>query len=131
MPFSRHENELTMLCKFCTNIDLDALGSFEGYYHHESVKNLQESASNGCGSCLLIQGAHREYEGGSLEELWLGSDEDTQITMYMSDLGLIEVSQIERRKLNHRPFLNCVVHFCTPAGMCRNACSRIRRRLSI
>ena len=105
-----------MLCKFCTDIDLDSLDSFDGYHHHRSVKDLQQSASNGCESCFLIHAAHRELEGGLLQENWYGSVEDTQITMHMADFGLIEVSQIERRKFNNRPFLNCIVHFCAQAG---------------
>jgi hypothetical protein len=105
-----------MLCRFCTDIDLDALDSFEGYHHHASFKDLQHSASAGCELCILIQGAHREHEGGLLEDDWVGSKEDTQIRMGLADLGLIEVSQVERRKFNHRPFLTCIIHFCTEAG---------------
>ena len=87
-----------MLCKYCTDFDLDALDSIDGYHHHNSVRSLQESASNGCKSCMLIRAAHREHEGGSLDDSWCGSGEDSEITMHMTDFGMIEVSQIERRK---------------------------------
>jgi hypothetical protein len=105
-----------MLCKYCTDFDLDALDSIDGYHHHNSVRSLQESASNGCKSCILIRTAHREHEGGSLDDSWCGSGEDSEITMHMADFGMIEVSQTERRKSNSRPFLVCVVHSCTQAG---------------
>ena len=44
-----------MLCKFCSDIDIDELCSPAGYKHHSSYGNLISSAKNvGCESCVLI-----------------------------------------------------------------------------
>ena len=105
-----------MLCRFCEDLDLDALDTIEGYHHHSSFKALEVSAAKGCSSCGLIRDAHQEYEGGVLTEGWVGSSEDAQITMHMSHRGYIDIAQIERVKSNHRPFLKSILHICTLTG---------------
>ncbi|KAH8590957.1 heterokaryon incompatibility protein-domain-containing protein [Bisporella sp. PMI_857] len=69
-----------MLCKFCANIDLDQVATEEGYKHHKSVKDLLESAKNGCESCGLIRSAQRIEFGGDLDYGYDRGDLDTQIT---------------------------------------------------
>jgi hypothetical protein len=49
-----------MLCKYCSNIDLDALVSKEGYKHHASCADLIKSSRDGCNSCSLIRNTGNE-----------------------------------------------------------------------
>ena len=90
-----------MPCNFCCDIDLDTLDPGDGYPRRASFGDLKESALSGYESCSLIEAAHQLHEGGFLDEKWCGSAEDIQIMMRRADFGMIEVSQIERRKSNY------------------------------
>ena len=77
-----------MLCKYCSNIDLDQLATTEGYKHHASCSDLLQSAQNGCESCSLIRDAHWQFYGGDLTT--------------SCDLGNFE-TQIIARVVHQRP----------------------------
>lgn len=72
---------ITMLCDFCSNIDLDQLIEKQGYKHHASCADLLQSARNGCELCKLIWDTQWTDIGGNLQVA--GHDWgalDTQIT---------------------------------------------------
>jgi len=78
-----HQNS-TMLCRFCSHIDLDQLCSVEGYEHHASCeKNCSCPLRNRCDSCKLIWDSQWSVCGGSLVEKWY-------------DLGPLETQIIAR-----------------------------------
>lgn len=62
-----HQHNITTLCNFCSNIDLDQLSTAQGYKHHASCADLLQSARNGCESCKLIWDTEWADAGGNLE----------------------------------------------------------------
>lgn len=68
-----------MLCKFCSNIDLDQLETAEGYGHHSSCADLVQSAQIGCESCQLIWESQWVAIGGDLLQGYDQGALETQI----------------------------------------------------
>jgi len=68
-----------MLCKFCSNIDLDQLATVEGYKHHASCADLIQSGKDGCESCGLILASQWVEAGGDLQQGYDMGSVETQI----------------------------------------------------
>jgi hypothetical protein len=55
-----------MLCALCSNVDLDALATIEGYKNHSSCADLFPSSRQGCESWTLISNAQWIFYGGDI-----------------------------------------------------------------
>jgi hypothetical protein len=95
-----------MLCKYCSNIDLDALVSKEGYKHHASCADLIKSSRDGCNSCSLIRNTGTE-PGVDLTNEYDVGPLDTQIVARVvfetpGNYNKIQFCQETRRRETNR-----------------------------
>jgi hypothetical protein len=65
---------LGKLCTYCENLDFRALFESESraYQHHESLDDLFNSATSGCGLCQLFRYSSEIYPQGFYDEVKAG-----------------------------------------------------------
>jgi hypothetical protein len=119
-----------MLCTLCSNFDLDALTSPDGYAHHASCTSLLQSAQNGCPFCSLILDAQWTSIGGNLTaDIVDKGGPDTQIKVRAIGQkigGLYRIrygqeARFERREINSwggdmNSFLWCFIEIAADRG---------------
>jgi hypothetical protein len=69
----------SMLCGFCSSIDLGQLSTTKGYKHHSRVAALLESTCNGCESCAMILKGQWVELGGDVQSSYDQGPLETQI----------------------------------------------------